>query len=222
MLCIYPRDHRREYGPLMVQFFRDQYSAAIRDGMRFPLLVLSLRAISDLALSAAREHVHQYLANTMNPLRASLFGATLQLGSTTLLKVVSLGTLMTWGILAADHTFWFVHSVLYPPSHPWLVYAIKRLGIFLTLGGGGVALAYFALFRDRYFAVVGSAILCAFAVWGLSEPAARLLYNLGSDALLNTSFSMRLSVGRYIVFCCLFPLWVLLSILRWPALSTRA
>jgi hypothetical protein len=37
LLAVYPPRHRRQYGPLMLQLFRDQYRDAVRDGRRWRL-----------------------------------------------------------------------------------------------------------------------------------------------------------------------------------------
>lgn len=57
LLWLYPRDHRRDYGPLMVQLFRDQCEEAYaRRGVR-GLLPVWLRTLWDLCLTALREHL---------------------------------------------------------------------------------------------------------------------------------------------------------------------
>jgi hypothetical protein len=56
MLLVYPRDFRREYGFHMAQVFRDCHRAEIRTGSVLKLARLWLRALSDLARTAPREH----------------------------------------------------------------------------------------------------------------------------------------------------------------------
>lgn len=53
LLALYPREHRREYGELMVQLFRDRMR---RDGKGFAGLTVWIHLIVDLFGSAAREH----------------------------------------------------------------------------------------------------------------------------------------------------------------------
>ena len=53
LLAAYPREFRREYGELMVQFFRDRMR---RDGGGVRGLVIWMQLIVDLAVSAFREH----------------------------------------------------------------------------------------------------------------------------------------------------------------------
>ena len=53
LLWIYPKEHRREYGELMVQLFRDRMR---HDAGGFRWLVVWTQMISDLAVSAFEEH----------------------------------------------------------------------------------------------------------------------------------------------------------------------
>ena len=53
LLAVYPREHRREYGELMVQLFRDRMR---HEGGGFRRLVVWTQMISDLAGSAFEEH----------------------------------------------------------------------------------------------------------------------------------------------------------------------
>ena len=53
LLIVYPREHRREYGELMVQLFRDRMR---RDGNGFGGLAVWLHMTSDLAVAAFKEH----------------------------------------------------------------------------------------------------------------------------------------------------------------------
>jgi hypothetical protein len=75
LLWLYPPDYRREYGPLMAQFFRDEYRAARRAGTTWAFSSLIGRTIRDLALSAFREHLSEQ-SNHMKNLSVS----TLSLG----------------------------------------------------------------------------------------------------------------------------------------------
>ncbi len=74
LLWIYPRSHRREYGPVMVQLFRDQCRAASRSGSRWALPALMLRTIPDLARSAFRENLTEQFTHmkTMSVQKLSL------------------------------------------------------------------------------------------------------------------------------------------------------
>lgn len=71
LLWLYPRAHREKYGPLMVQFFRDQWRAA-RPGSAPAMLELSLGTLGDLAFSAFREHLSNQLHNMKNMSRNRL------------------------------------------------------------------------------------------------------------------------------------------------------
>src|SRR5262249_7707552 len=59
LLWLYPRDHRREYGPWMVQLFRDQCLDA--RSARRRLSELWIPTLADLAFSASHEHLNQTL-----------------------------------------------------------------------------------------------------------------------------------------------------------------
>jgi hypothetical protein len=61
LLWLYPRLHRREYGPLMVQLFRDQCREAGQRGDRRALLKLWLATLTDLAGSVFREQLTQLI-----------------------------------------------------------------------------------------------------------------------------------------------------------------
>ena len=53
LLAVYPKEHRQEYGELMVQLFRDRMR---RDGSGFRGMVVWTQMIFDLAVSAFEEH----------------------------------------------------------------------------------------------------------------------------------------------------------------------
>ena len=93
LLWVYPRSHRREYGPLMAQLFRDQCRAASRGGGRWPLLGLSLRALPDLALSAFRENLTEQSTHmkNMSPQKLSLILFVAAIGAGILSCNFSLG-----------------------------------------------------------------------------------------------------------------------------------
>ncbi|MDI7277965.1 MAG: hypothetical protein QME94_18445, partial [Anaerolineae bacterium] len=57
LLGLYPRAHRREYGPLMAQAFRDLCRDAYARGRSRAVLRLWLCALIDLAQAAVREHL---------------------------------------------------------------------------------------------------------------------------------------------------------------------
>ena len=56
LVRLYPRGHRREYGPAMVQLFRDQVRDVRGGGGGRALVLLCLRTLADLIGSVAREH----------------------------------------------------------------------------------------------------------------------------------------------------------------------
>ena len=66
LLWLYPRHHRREYGPMMVQLFRDQCRDACRHGSRRALLKLCLSTLADLACSVFREQLTQQINHMKN------------------------------------------------------------------------------------------------------------------------------------------------------------
>ncbi len=53
LIVVYPREHRREYGELMVQLFRDRMR---RDGGGFRALLVWMHMILDLMIAAFKEH----------------------------------------------------------------------------------------------------------------------------------------------------------------------
>jgi hypothetical protein len=57
LLALYPRDHRREYGPAMAQLFHDQCRDAWGEAGRWGLTVLWLRVSVDLAKTSMAEHL---------------------------------------------------------------------------------------------------------------------------------------------------------------------
>ncbi len=58
LVRLYPRSHRREYGPPMVQLFRDQVRDARARGGGHGLVLLYLRTMADLIGSVVREYGH--------------------------------------------------------------------------------------------------------------------------------------------------------------------
>lgn len=64
LLVAYPREFRGEYGELMVQFFRDRMRC---DGKGTRGLIVWMQWISDLALSAFREHIGAYGMSSGKP-----------------------------------------------------------------------------------------------------------------------------------------------------------
>ncbi len=59
LLVMYPAQHRREYGALMVQVFRDQCRDAKRQGGLLGFILLWINTLIDLATSAIQEHMNQ-------------------------------------------------------------------------------------------------------------------------------------------------------------------
>ena len=58
LLFVYPPAHRREYGPLMVQAFRDLCRDAYRREGLPGLVRLWCHTLTDTAMTAAAEHIH--------------------------------------------------------------------------------------------------------------------------------------------------------------------
>ena len=65
LLWLYPRGHRQEYGPLMVQLFRDQCREACRQGDR-RCSKLWFRTFADLGRSAFLEQLTQLTSHMKN------------------------------------------------------------------------------------------------------------------------------------------------------------
>jgi hypothetical protein len=57
LLALYPQAHRREYGPLMVQVFRDMCRDAWHTGGHRALAGLWARTVIDLLRTATGEHL---------------------------------------------------------------------------------------------------------------------------------------------------------------------
>jgi hypothetical protein len=74
LLAIHPLEHRREYGGLMTQLFRDQCRAAGRSGKPGALFDLWRLTLSDLAASVVREHFDQTInqMKKMPPTKVSM------------------------------------------------------------------------------------------------------------------------------------------------------
>jgi hypothetical protein len=76
LLLSYPRDFRREFGPEMVQVFRDCYRAAARNHGPLGVFRLLLHTIIDLLRTAPREHLENLGKDNplMNNLRKDVLG----------------------------------------------------------------------------------------------------------------------------------------------------
>ena len=73
LLSFFPAGYRNEYGPLMLQLFRDQCRDALQERPTSLGRVWS-RTLADLAFSAAREHLtnQSNLMKSLSPSKASL------------------------------------------------------------------------------------------------------------------------------------------------------
>ncbi len=66
LLAIYPAVYRREYGPLMLQLFRDLRREASRRGKRRDQAALWLRVLGDVGTTAWAEHVSEFRRSIVN------------------------------------------------------------------------------------------------------------------------------------------------------------
>ena len=66
LLAVYPAAHRREYGPLMLQLFRDLRRDTWRRGKRWDLAMLWLRVLGDVGTTAWAEHVSEFRRSIVN------------------------------------------------------------------------------------------------------------------------------------------------------------
>jgi hypothetical protein len=66
LLAIYPAAYRREYGPLMLQLFRDLRRDTWRRGKRWDLAMLWLRVLGDVGTTAWAEHVSEFRRSIVN------------------------------------------------------------------------------------------------------------------------------------------------------------
>ena len=85
LLVVYPSEHRREYGELMLQLFRDRMR---RDGGGFRGLVVWVQMIVDLAGAAFKEHTERKEGYKMKKRIGIALVAVLLMG------VVGVGTLL--------------------------------------------------------------------------------------------------------------------------------
>jgi hypothetical protein len=79
LLLLYPKNHRQEYGTLMVQLFRDQCREAHRDHGARGLWSVWARLMGDLVFSATKEHLsnlkNHMKTRSIHQLTQILFGA---------------------------------------------------------------------------------------------------------------------------------------------------
>ena len=86
LLVLYPREHRREYGELMVQMFRDRMSC---DGNGFRGPIIWLQMITDLVGTSLSEHKEGFVMT-----KRIWIGATLGVFLLALASVVGMNTLL--------------------------------------------------------------------------------------------------------------------------------
>jgi len=72
LLAIYPAEHRREYGPLMAQLFRDQCRDAYGQEKTVGVVKLWLRVLGDLGATVGSEHVAEFRRSFMGKLSEKL------------------------------------------------------------------------------------------------------------------------------------------------------
>jgi hypothetical protein len=65
LLMVYPDAYRHEYGPLMVQAFRDMHRAAIQHEGSYGILKLWLHTLLDLSTTAGEEHYEEFRRTNM-------------------------------------------------------------------------------------------------------------------------------------------------------------
>jgi hypothetical protein len=66
-LWLYPAEHRRDYGGLMMQLFRDQCREALREQGAPRLFAVGWRALTDLIFSS----IHEHITNLTNNMKTS-------------------------------------------------------------------------------------------------------------------------------------------------------
>src|ERR1041385_31650 len=74
LLAAYPAEFRKEYGPSMLQVFRDSHRDALRQRKKFGTFNYWLAILSDLGITASRQHIeHAGKVNiAMNSIRRDL------------------------------------------------------------------------------------------------------------------------------------------------------
>jgi len=125
--------------------------------------------------------------------------------SAQLLKIASWWTLALWLAIAGSQLFWVLRDLL--ESHSVPGFAWRKLVLFIALASFGVTYSVLVLRRNRYSAVVGSALLSLFSVWAFSQPAVQIISHWDSIDLSRTGFVTRLALAKWLSFCCLTPIW---------------
>lgn len=123
LLAAYPASFRMEYGPEMVQVFRDTVRAEYRRSGLWGLLVIWLRTLMDFSVSVVRQHREQPVAapSSESVLLRDLLRQWRQFGAATL----STTAFSAWYVLHLLHLF-FQRAVLV-----WATFTAIAFGIWL-------------------------------------------------------------------------------------------
>jgi hypothetical protein len=122
-----------------------------------------------------------------------------------LLKLASWWTILLWIAIAGSQLFWVLRDLVESQSVPG--FAWRKLVLFAALASFGVTYSFLVLRRARYSGVVGSALLSLFCVWAFSQPAVQIISHWDSIDLSRTGFVTRLTLAKWMSFCCLTPIW---------------
>jgi len=130
--------------------------------------------------------------------------------SAQLLKITAWWTLAVWLAIAMLQSIWFLRDFLH--FHSASSFAWRKLGLFLALAAFGSTYSLLVLRKNHYSAVVGSALLSIFSIWAFSQPAVQIISHWESIDLGRTGVATRLMLAKWISFCCLAPMWLVLCI----------
>ena len=124
LLVAYPRDHRREYGELMVQLFRDRMR---RDGGGFRALPVWAHMLLDLVVAAFKEHKERQSMTRRKWIVIALVAVLL----TVVAGTAGVGALLYEPDPSGDGVVWFGSGFRFQTDHvagrKWLAGAMRQV-----------------------------------------------------------------------------------------------
>lgn len=190
LLRCYPRNHQAEYGPVMLQLFRDQCRDAWRESPRWGLPRLWLRVLPDLLKSSFTEHLANLRqGKSMNEKTPSLLRSRTPAQSL-FLRVFAVGFLLVLGLTIAL-------TYLLPETYM----SIARIKVDKTAGTDATTgpVAYDPYFIQTEFEVIQSQVVLNSVienlklndVWGKKYAGGAPLKTTESYALLKRRIDLR-------------------------------
>lgn len=113
LLCLYPAGHRRQYGPQMVQLFRDMCHQTYHREQSIGLLSLWLHLLPDLAVSVGTERISDLKGNGMRR-----FCGQAKVDPSVTYSLLASAAIMAFGVLAkpliiaSGGTIWMATTAL--------------------------------------------------------------------------------------------------------------